>query len=444
MPPDQLTVSNRAIWAIAAPMILSNLSVPLLGLVDTAVMGHMDAPAYLAAVAVGATIFSLLFMSFNFLRMGTTGLAAQRFGSEDGTGMRTVLGQALLIAAAMSAFLVSLKTPIAIFALNVIGPEPEVRSFALAYFQVRIWGAFPTLCNFVIVGWLLGTQNARGPLAIMLSINVTNMLLDVSFVIGLGMGVKGVAAASVLGELCGLGVGLWLVSRTLGHLSGKWDSGLILRWAGFSTLATINTNLFVRTLSLMFTFTFITAWGARLGATTLAVNAVLMNFQNILSYGLDGIAHAAEALVGRAIGERRTDAIRAAVNGTLRWSGLFGVAFAIAYALAGPTIINLLTGLPEVRALALQFLPWMVLSPLVSLWSFAYDGIFIGATRAKEMRNAMLVSVLLVFLPCAFFFQDLGNHGLWLAFICFMLSRAITMAWSWRRIAGPEYRRVMQ
>jgi MATE family multidrug resistance protein len=425
---------QRAIWAIALPMIISNLSVPLVGLVDTAVMGHQNQPEYLAAVTIGATVFSFIFMGLNFIRMGTTGVAAQAIGRGDGTALRTVLGQALLLAATLGALLIVLQGPLAQLALTAIAPEIEVGEFAQIYIGTRIWGAVATLGNFALIGWFLGAQNARAPLFIMLTTNIANIGLDLLFVVGLDMNIAGVALASVLGETGGFAVGLLMVARELSKHPGSWSRQAIVDWAGVAKLARINTNIFIRTLALMFTFGFMTAWGARLGTTVLAVNGVLMNFQHLMSYGLDGLAHAAEALVGKAVGAGQRPAVRAAVRGTLAWSVLFGFGFTAVFALTGTGIVAALTNLDSVRQAAEGYLPWLILLPLVSLWSFAYDGIFIGATRAKEMRNAMMFSTVAVFLPACYLFSPLGNHGLWLAFTLFMLSRAITMAWLWRRL----------
>jgi len=415
-------------------MIISNLSVPLVGLVDTAVMGHQNQPEYLAAVTIGATVFSFIFMGLNFIRMGTTGVVAQAIGRGDGTALRTVLGQALLLAATLGVVLIALQVPLAQLAITVIAPAVDVGEFAQIYIGTRIWGAIATLGNFALIGWFLGAQNARAPLLIMLTTNITNIGLDLFFVIGLDMNIAGVALASVLGESAGFAVGVLLVAGELSKHPGNWSLQAVIDWAGVAKLARINTNIFIRTLALMFTFGFMTAWGARLGTTVLAVNGVLMNFQYLMSYGLDGLAHAAEALVGKAIGAGRRPAVRAAVRGTLAWSALLGFGFSAVFALTGTGIIATLTDLDSVRQAAEGYLPWLILSPLVSLWSFAYDGIFIGATRAKEMRNAMVFSTVAVFLPACYLFSSLGNHGLWLAFTLFMLSRAVTMAWLWRKL----------
>ncbi|MEM7430608.1 MAG: MATE family efflux transporter [Pseudomonadota bacterium] len=414
-------------------MILSNISVPLLGMVDTGVTGHLESPVYLGAVAIGATIFGVLYTGVNFLRMGTTGIAAQRYGADDYDGLRTSLGQALIVAWLIAALLITLQGPIGTFAMQLIGAEPDVEAFAREYFTIRIWSAPGTLANYVLIGWFLGLQNARVPLFIFLTINITNIILDLVFVLGLGMKVDGVALASVIAEYTGLAVGLGFALHTLRGYSGTWPLASIVNVRAYGAFFTVNGNIFVRTMALMFTFAFVTAQGARLGGVFLAANAVLMNIQLLTSFALDGFAHAAEAMVGKAVGERRQDALRRSVQLALKWSVIFATGFVALYALGGPLLIRILTDLDDVRRAAIEYLPWLVISPLVSVWSFLYDGVFVGATRAREMRNIMVVSTFAVFLPTWYLSQDLGNHGLWLAFTLFMASRGIGMHWIYRR-----------
>jgi MATE family multidrug resistance protein len=247
------------------------------------------------------------------------------------------------------------------------------------------------------------------------------------------MNVDGVALASVIAEYTGLLVGATFVVSWLRRHPGRWPLQKFIDISAYRAFLSVNANLFIRTMALVFTIGFVTAQGARLGGLTLAANAVLMNFQNLTAFGLDGIAHAAEALVGKAIGEKRRDALREAVRLTLRWSLVFSAGFTVTYLVLGPTIIGLLTDLPDVRETALRYLPWMVISPLVSVWCFLYDGVYVGATRAKEMRNIMLISTLVVFLPAWHLLQPLGNHGLWLAFLLFMASRGIGMHFGYRK-----------
>ena len=427
---------NRDVWRIALPMILSNLTVPLLGMVDTGVTGHLDSEAYLAAVAIGATIFSVLYTGLNFLRMGTTGIAAQSYGATDYAALRTSLGQAAVVALAMALSLLLAHRPLGVFAVELLGADPVIEAIALEYFNIRIWSAPGTLLNFALIGWFLGTQNARAPFFMFLTINLTNIVLDLVFVLGFGMKVDGVALASVVAEYSGLAVGTVLLADRLRRHPGPWQLERLTQIRKYGAFFAVNANLFVRTLALMFALSFMTAQGARMGGTILAANALLMNLQNLTAFALDGIAHAAEALVGKAVGARRRDALVTAVRLTLRWSLYFAAALALAYVVVGPLLIRLLTDLEDVRAAALRYLPWLIASPLISVWSFLYDGVFVGATRAKEMRNIMLLASG-IFLATWYLVEGLGNDGLWFAFLVFLGIRGIGMHVYYRRTILP-------
>ena len=433
------TALHKRTLAIALPMIVSNLSVPLVGIVDTAVAGHLPDVAYLAAVAVGATIFDFLFFGLNFLRMGTTGLTAQAHGRSDFGAARSALAQAILLALALAATLLLLQWPIRELAVWLLAPDAHTAGYIRTYFMVRIWSAPMVLSNFVLIGWFLGMQTAKAPLVMMLSVNAVNALLDFVFVYGLGLGVTGIALASVCGAMAGLFVGVWLARRILHAYPAAWSTEWLRQLQPWRELITVNGNILIRTLCLVVSFALFTALGARLGAVILAANALLLNLQSILAFGLDGFAHAAEAIAGRAWGQRQIETFRAAVNTVLIWSVGIACAFSLAYWLAGHSVIHLLTDLTAVRATAYQFLPWMVLSPLVSVWSFVYDGVFIGATWAREMRNAMLIATFGVFVPLALGLVWLwGNHGLWLAFLAFLGARGVTMAaWYQCRLRQP-------
>jgi MATE family multidrug resistance protein len=339
----------------------------------------------------------------------------------------------VIVAMLIAGLLVALQVPIGRLAMRLLGGEPDVQQYALEYFSIRIWSAPGTLVNYVLIGWFLGLQNARVPLLIFLTINITNVVLDLVFVLGLGMKVDGVALASVIAEYTGLVIALIFVARALRQRAGHWPLPRLFRIRAYAAFFSVNANLLVRTLALMFTFAFVTAQGARLGGLILAANAVLMNIQLLTSMALDGFAHAAEALVGRAIGERNRDALQRSVSLALKWSLIFAAGFSLLYLLAGPQMIRILTDLPDVRETATEYLPWLILSPLVSVWSFLYDGVYVGATRAREMRNIMVFSTFVVFLPAWFLLQGLGNHGLWLAFTLFMASRGIGMHLGYRR-----------
>ena len=434
--------TSKDMWRIAAPMILSNVSVPLLGMVDTGVTGHLDSPTYLGAVAIGATIFTFLYLGMSFLRMGTTGIAAQHYGAGDFDSLRVSLGQALIVSLGIALLILLLQAPVGSLALTLLGGDAETQGHAATYFFIRVWSAPGTLANYALIGWFLGLQNARVPLYIFLTINLRNIALDLLFVIVLGMDVDGVALASVIAEYAGLALGVIFAVRELKRHPGHWIRERLTKLSAYMAFFSVNANLFVRTMALMFTFAFVTAQGARLGPAILAANAVLMNFQNLTALGLDGIAHAAEAMVGKAVGKKDGRALQQTVSLTLRWSLIFAAGFTAIYVVAGPLIVRILTDLPDVRETAMIYLPWLIASPLISVWCFLYDGVYVGMTRAREMRNIMVVSTFGVFLPLWLISQPLGNHGLWLALMAFMASRGIGMHIGYRkatRIAhGPD------
>lgn len=421
---------HRRVWLLAGPIILSNLSVPLTGAVDTAVVGHLPDPVYIGAVALGAVIFSFVFWGFGFLRMGTTGFVAQALGAGDQREVRSTVTRALLLALGFGLLLVLLQAPIALLVFHWIDSSATLRELARDYFTIRIWGAPGTLVNYVVLGALIGLQRTGVALLLQLVLNGANVLLDLVFVLGLGWTVQGVALASVLSEALAAGLGLWLLWRLLRPTSGERPFHPLLDPRRLRALLRVNGDIFVRTLCLTLAFYYFTLKGAELGDTTLAANAVLMHFQHFLAYGLDGFAHATEALAGSAYGARKRAAFRAAVRISTLWALVVAGLYALIYAVAGPLLIGLLTGIEAVRGEALAYLPWLLISPLVSVWSFQLDGIFIGTTRTREMRNGMLIS-LAVFLPAAWLLLPLwGNHGLWLALMLFMVARAMTLlAW---------------
>ena len=436
MPSSKLP-DNRDIWRIAAPMILSNISVPLLGMVDTGVTGHLEDAVYLGAVAIGATIFGFIYAGFNFLRMGTTGITAQRYGANDGDGLKIALGQAIVVSVLIALTMIALQNPIAALSIHLLGPDTGIAVYAEQYFFIRIWSAPATLANYALIGWFIGLQNARVPLYIVLAINVTNIVLDLAFVLGLGMKVDGVAAASVIAEYTGLAVGGFYAVAYLKQHSGRLPVSHLTSVREYAAFFAVNAHLLVRTMALMFTFAFITAAGARLGGLVLAANAILINMLHLMSFALDGFAHAAEALVGKAVGAKDRDALRRAVTLALRWSLYVSVLFSLFFLIGGRPLVRVLTDLPEVIDVAYEYLPWLVILPMVAVWSYLYDGVFVGATRAREMRDIMLISTFLVFVPAWFAFRFLENHGLWLALACFLASRGIGMHYYYRaRVIG--------
>ena len=419
---------HRRVWVLAGPIMLSNMTTPLLGAVDTAVVGQLPDAAYIGGVAIGAIVFSFLFWGFGFLRMGTTGFTAQAYGAGDHAELRATLLRPLVLALGLGALLIALQAPIGMLAFDLLEASPEVEALATSYYDIRIWSAPPALVNYTVLGWLLGTQRARTALSLQVALNGVNIVLDLAFVIGLGWGVEGVALASLIAETGAAVLGIAVVGRILARSGGRWDWARLLRRDRVVALFRVNLDIFLRTLALVFAFSYFTVLSAKMGNVTLAANAILLHLQTMMAYGLDGFSHAAEILAGGALGARSRPAFQGAVRAATIWGFGAAVLVALAYAALGPALIELFTVLPEVRTTAEAFLPWMILSPLVSVWSFLLDGIFIGTTRTAAMRNAMAVSMLAYLGACWLLVPALGNHGLWLAFTLFMAARAITLA----------------
>jgi len=418
---------HRRVWALAFPIILSNISVPLLGAVDTAVVGHLPDPRYLGGVAVGATIMTFVYWGFGFLRMGTTGLTAQAYGAGDFDEVRATLARALLIGLAIGIAVLVLQIPVALAAFAMIEASAEVEELARAYFSIRVFGAPAALCGYAFLGWFLGVQNARATLYMQLCMNGLNIVLDLLFVLGFGWGVEGVALATVISEFAGLALAIWISARMLPGLGGRFVRELITSRAMLRRTLVFNRDVFIRTICLVFAFAYFTAQGAKMGDVMLAANAVLLNFQIFMAHGLDGLANAAQALAGGAVGARDRDSFRASVRVSTLWAVIIALGFCVVFAVTGGAIINLLTGIAEIREVAGEYLLWAIVSPAVSIWAFQLDGIFLGATQGRVMRNAMIVSLGAYVALCWAFIPLWGNHGLWFALIGFMAMRGATL-----------------
>lgn len=364
--------------------------------------------------------------------MGTTGLVAQAIGREAHSDVRNLLGQSLIMAAVIGALLIIFGSPLISLGLWLLDGSEAATPLAREYAEIRLWSAPAVLANYAVLGWFLGQQNARVTLMILVLTNSVNIVLDLWFVVGLGMTSSGVALASVIADYSALTFGGYLVLRQLGHLEGCFQRQRLLVVSAYSALFNVNANLFVRTLGLLFAMAFFTAQGARQGDTVLAANAVLLQFIMLTSYALDGFAHAAESLVGRAFGRRDWREFAATVRATAQFSFWTATVATFAFALGGNYLVAMLTGLAEVRATAASYLPWMVVMPLIAVWSYLLDGVFIGTTAVREMRNSIFIG-LAIYLPTWWLSQGLGNHGLWLAFTLFMLTRsAVLIAYYYR------------
>lgn len=418
--------THKRVWALAAPMILSNISVPLVALVDSAVVGHLPHARQLASVAVGGSLYTVLVWVMGFLRMGTTGFAAQAAGRSDGGALRQVLLQGLLLALGFALLLSVVALPLKGYALQLMHPSAELDDLTNLYFHTRLFGLPAALANLALIGWFLGTQNARAPLAILLTTNLMNVALDVWFVIGLDWGVAGAARASVIAEWSGVLVGLTLTGSALRRYPGVLDRRALRLWASWRPLMSVNRDIFLRSLALQLVFFLVTVQGTRLGDATVAANALLLNGLMLTAHALDGLAHAVEALSGHAIGAQNRTELRRILTVAGGWSLLASLAFGLFFLFGGELFIGLQTDIAQVRETAIVYLPYLAALPLVGVWSYLLDGLFIGATRAREMRNAMLLAVL-ISLPLGWLLRGLGNHGLWLAFLTFMLLRGICL-----------------
>ncbi len=418
-------------------MIFSNVTTPLIGAVDTAVIGQLGAAHLIGAVAVGATIFTFFYWAFGFLRMGTTGLTAQASGAERNREVLATLYRALLVAGAAGLAIIALQWPIAEAAFALMAASPDVDDAARTYFAIRIWSAPAALANYALVGWFIGLGRAGMAFRLQLLLNLTNIGLDTLFVLAFGWGVAGVAAGTLIAETGAALVGLAVALRAASGLRLKlwriFNAGKLRR------MVSVNGDIMIRTLSLLFAFSFFTAQGARASDMILAANAVLMHFLSVSAYFLDGVAYATEALTGKAIGARNPVRFSEAVRLSSIWAGLLSCLAGAMFWLAGGAVIDAMTVNDAVRALAREYLVWAALAPVVGVACFQLDGIFIGATRTRDMRNMMLVSLAIYLLAWAVLTPSLGNHGLWAALMILFVTRALTLAWRYPALKSAAF-----
>ncbi|MFN3825845.1 MAG: MATE family efflux transporter [Pseudorhodobacter sp.] len=425
-----LPVTYGQVARFAVPIVLANATVPLLGMVDTAVVGQLGQAAPIGAVGLGAVIVTALFWIFGFLRMGTTGLAAQAIGAGDGAESTAVLLRALLIGGAGGLALVVLQLPLIAGALWLSPGSAEVEGMAASYLSIRLWGAPAAIAQYALTGWLVAAGRTRSILAIQLCMNGLNVGLDLWFVLGLGWGVEGVAVATLIAELAGLALGLWLCRDAFGAalapaLARLRDAPALRR------MGAVNRDILIRSLLLQFSLTAFLFLSAGEGDTVLAANQVLWQFLVITANVLDGFAFAAEALVGQAVGARSLARVRRASLLASVWGMGCVLAMSVFVALAGPWMIDMMATAPDVRAEARRYLPWLVAAPVTGIAAWMLDGIFIGATMTREMRRAMTVSVA-IYLPCLLILPVFwANHGLWAAVTFLNITRGLTLARGW-------------
>ena len=426
--PFRFGAINRQILRLAIPNILSNLSVPMLSAVDTALVGRLDGDYFLGAVAVGSTLFSFIYWGFGFLRMGTTGMVAQFYGKKDHPLVILTLARAILLGLVSAFLLMMLQSPIADLSFILIDASPEVERYARSYFQIRIFAAPATLTLLAFHGWFLGIQNARFPLYLSVFVNLINIVFSILFVRILHLNSDGVAYGTVIAQYLGVGMAIFLFHKHYRHYLGKISRRAIWQLQALKRFLFINSDIFIRTLCLVFVYAFFTAKSAEFGDDILAVNSILMQLLMVVSYGIDGFAFSAESLIGKFIGSKNVSHLRAVIRNCFIWSMGIGVAISVIYFAFFQQLLFIFTDKVEWINLANDYLIWVVIAPLINGFAFIWDGIFIGATDGKTLRNTMLFCTFAIFLPTFWLTKSaLLNHSLWLAMTVFMLFRGITL-----------------
>ncbi|AXS39640.1 MATE family efflux transporter [Breoghania sp. L-A4] len=420
-------VSNRDVLALAIPMTLAYLSTPILGVVDTAVIGQLGSAALVGGIAVGGILFDLVFTTFNFLRSGTTGLTAQAYGSGETREIKAGLLRALIIAGVLGLATIALQIPMIEVGLRLLGGSDAVQEATRSYFGIRIYSAPFTLANYAILGWLLGQGRAKTGLLIQTWLNGINIVLSIVFVMGLSWGVAGVALATVISEIATVAFGGLFVWHTFAK--GPMPSrARVFNRTRILKMVAVNRDIMIRSFSLLFAFAFFTARGAAQGDVVLAANAILEKFFIVGGYFLDGFATAAETIVGRAIGGRHRPAFDRAVKLTVLWGFVLAGAAAVVFWYGGPWLIDLMTTHEGTRETARVYLVWAALTPLAGVLAFEMDGVFIGATWSRDMRNMMLLSLVAYLATYAVAFPLWGNHGLWLSLEVLLGIRGLSLA----------------
>ena len=402
---------------------MSNITVPLLGLVDVAIVGHMGSPVYIGAVAVASMIFSLAYWLFGFLRMGVSGMTAQALGRRDMTEVTRLLVRSLAVALTIALLFLVLQIPIRWLAFALIGPTPDVAPLATTYFHIVIWGAPASLALYSLLGWFIGMQNSQSPLVISITQNVVNILISLTLVYGFGMKIEGVALGTLIAQYVGLFTAIALLLKYYGRLLPYFRREGLMR--NIHQFFVVNRDIFLRTLCLVAVTLYFTSAGARSGAVILSVNTVMMQLYLFFSYFMDGFAYAGEALGGKTYGAGNTAAFRDAVRCLFLWAAGVTLLFTLVYVVAGQGIVSLLTDEPQVLAAADRFLPWVWLVPIAGAAAFIWDGIFIGITATRGMLLSSFVAAVCFFAVFLLAKTAMGNHGLWLAFVIYLAMRGI-------------------
>ncbi|MBY6065971.1 MATE family efflux transporter [Leisingera aquaemixtae] len=426
-------ITHKRVLTIALPIVLSNATVPILGAVDTGVVGQMGEAAPIGAVGIGAVILATIYWIFGFLRMGTTGLAAQARGAGDWAETGALLMRGLLLAFAAGAVFIIAQAAVFWGAFALAPASAEVESLARDYLQIRIWGAPATIALYAVTGWLIAVERTRGVFLLQVWMNGLNIVLDLWFVLGLGWGVEGVAIATLIAEWSGLALGLYLCRSAFA--GDQWrDWARVFDPARLRRMMQVNGDIMVRSVLLTGSFTTFLFIGSGIGDVNLAANQILLQFVEITAFALDGFAFSAEALVGGAVGAKARDRVRRASVVTSQWGVGGAVLLGVTFAAGGPWLIDLMSTSPEVREAGRVFLIWAVAMPVLSVASWMFDGIYIGATWTGAMRRAMLQSVAIYAAALLILVPTFGNHGLWASLMVLNLARGVTLGLRYPRL----------
>ena len=430
----KLYSENRRILQIAIPSIISNITVPLLGLIDVTIVGHLGSPAYIGAIAVGGMLFNIIYWIFGFLRMGTSGMTSQAYGQHDLNEITRLLLRSVGVGLSIAICLLILQYPILKLAFTFIQTTPEVEQLATTYFYICIWGAPATLGLYGFAGWFIGMQNSRFPMFIAITQNIVNIMASLIFVFVFGMKVQGVAMGTLIAQYGGFGMAVFLwfaFYRKRLNIRVCWHE--IMDKVAMRRFFQVNGDIFFRTLCLVAVTTFFTSTGARQGDIVLAVNTLLMQLFTLFSYIMDGFAYAGEALAGRYIGARNKIALSRTIRLLFGWGIGLSLSFTLLYGVGGKGFLSLLTNDPAVIQEAGTYFYWVLAVPLAGFAAFLWDGILIGATATRLMLYSMLVASGTFFLIYYLFFGMMGNHALWMAFLIYLLLRG-SMQWVlWNR-----------
>ncbi len=415
---------NKRILKLAIPNIISNVTIPLVGMVDLAILGHLESEKYIGAIAIGGIIFNVIYWGFGFLRMGTSGFTAQALGERNFHEVVNLLGRSVLVALAGAAMLIILTGPIGWISFRLINGSEEVELLSREYYRIRILAAPATLGLYALTGWFVGMQNTKFPMIIAILVNVLNVVFNLYFIYGLGMKSDGVAWGTVVAQYSGFAMGLFLFFRYYSRLLKYWSIKALFQVKALKRFFLVNSDIFIRTLCLIFVFTFFTSQSAATDNTILAVNTILLQFFMLFSFVADGFAYAAEALVGKFTGARNIVALKKTIRLLFKWGVYISIPFTLAYAFLGEQLLGLLTDNKDIIEVSKPYIIWILFIPLAGFPSFLWDGIYIGATASKGMRNSMIIATFFVFLPVFFLSRaSMENHGLWLALILFLIAR---------------------